>query len=303
MDIALWYVLGRRRREIMPENLKFAIFPNENFIDLGIYQSGMEQCDPGHIFGPAARNNYLFHYILNGSGTLMADDTEGITRTYKLRKGQGFLLFPGQIATYFASRNEPWEYIWIEFGGLKVKEALVNTELSLDNCAYNSIYPEIRESMVEQILYIVNHPQDPPLSLIGHLYLFFDAFIRSCSLPRSSSSRKMSDFYIKEAVHYIEQNYASDLSVETIAEILGINRTYFGKIFKKSTGKTPQKFIIEYRLTKAASLLKLTNLTIAEISRQVGYENPFHFTRAFKQVYSLSPKQWRKEHQHLPPNR
>lgn len=87
----------------------------------------------------------------------------------------------------------------------------------------------------------------------------------------------MSDYYIKEAIHYIEQNYEGDVSVETIADILGINRTYFGKIFRKSTGKTPQQFIIEYRMTKASVLLKTTRLTISEISQMVGYENPFHF--------------------------
>ena len=50
--------------------LLFNIFPNERFIDLGLYQFGLEQCAPAHSFGPATRNHYLFHYVLSGSGTL-----------------------------------------------------------------------------------------------------------------------------------------------------------------------------------------------------------------------------------------
>ena len=50
----------------------FQVFPSENFIDLGLYQFGWAQCDPSHCFVPTARNHYLFHYILSGTGTLYA---------------------------------------------------------------------------------------------------------------------------------------------------------------------------------------------------------------------------------------
>lgn len=77
-------------------NTFFNIFPNENFIDLCMYQFGYEQCDPGHSFGPATRNHYLFHYILSGTGTLMADNAKGETQTYSVKSGQGFMIFPGR---------------------------------------------------------------------------------------------------------------------------------------------------------------------------------------------------------------
>ena len=52
-------------------NLLFSVFPNENFVDIGLYQYGWEQCEPSHSFGPAARNHYIFHYVISGTGTLM----------------------------------------------------------------------------------------------------------------------------------------------------------------------------------------------------------------------------------------
>ena len=58
-------------------NLLFSVFPNENFVDIGLYQYGWEQCEPSHSFGPAARNHYIFHYVISGTGTLMADDSSG----------------------------------------------------------------------------------------------------------------------------------------------------------------------------------------------------------------------------------
>ena len=93
----------------------------------------------------------------------------------------------------------------------------------------------------------------------------------------------------------MEQNFQNDITVENIAYSCGLNRSYFGKIFRENTGKSPQEFLISYRMTKAAELLKLTKLSIADIGNAVGYPNQLHFSRAFKNVYGISPRQWRNE--------
>lgn len=277
-------------------NISFNIFPNENFIDLDMYQYGYEQCDPGHSFGPAARNHYLFHYVISGTGTLMADNSNGETQTYSIKSGQGFLIYPGQINTYYADNQLPWEYVWIEFDGLRVKEALDITELSVDTPVYHSYSKQLREQMMNEMLYIVQHAKESPFHLIGHLYLFFDYLTQSAKSTKPIQSNKMSDYYIKEAINYIEQNFQNDITIEDIAAVCGINRSYFGKIFRNSIGRTPQEFLMNYRMIKATELLKLTSLSIADIGSAVGYENQLHFSRAFKTIYGISPREWRNQH-------
>ena len=250
-------------------NILFSVFPNENFIDMSLYQFGWEQCQPSHSYGPAARNHYLFHYVISGTGTLMADDTSGITQTYSVKSGQGFMIFPQQITTYIADQKLPWEYVWIEFDGLRLKE---------------------------EMLYIARNPEQPPFHLIGHLYLFMDALTRSCTREQTNSAGRLRDFYIHEAIAFIEQNFQNNISIEDIAEVCGLNRSYFGKIFKETLGRSPQEFLMNYRMVKATELLKLTQLSISEISNAVGYANPLHFSRAFKNVYGESPRIWRQNH-------
>lgn len=277
-------------------NFIFTIFPSENYIDLDLYQYGWEQCEPGHSFGPAKRNHYLFHYIISGTGTLMADDSHGVTQTYHIRSGQGFLVFPNQIATYIADTDHPWEYIWLEFDGLRVKNALDITTFSPNSPVYHTNLPSMRNVMSDEMSYIVHHSDQSPFHLIGHLYLFLDSLIQSCRKSTPVQSSKMSDYYIKEAITYIEHNYQNNISIEEIASIVGINRSYFGKIFRNAIGKSPQEFLINYRMIKATELLKLTSLSIADIGNAVGYENQLHFSRAFKSIYGVSPLKWRKEH-------
>lgn len=281
--------------EFIMSEVIFSVFPSENFIDMGLYQFGWEQCDPSHSFGPAARNHFLFHYVISGTGLLMAMNSSGESVQYSIKSGQGFMLFPQQICTYIADSKIPWEYAWIEFDGLRVKQTIEMAGLNINNPVYKARYKDIAQTMKEEMLYIINHKDASPFHLIGHLYIFIDALLRSSNSTQITKGNTLRDFYIKEAISYIEQNFQNEITIEDIAKFCGLNRSYFGKIFHENIGKTPQEFLISYRMTKAAELLKLTDLPIADIGNAVGYPNQLHFSRAFKNVYGKSPRQWRYE--------
>ena len=72
--------------------LSFSIFPNENFLDLRLYQYGWEQCAPLHSFGPFVRNHFLLHYVISGQGFLDSTAPDGVTHRYDLSADQGFLI-------------------------------------------------------------------------------------------------------------------------------------------------------------------------------------------------------------------
>lgn len=273
----------------------FSIFPSKNFIDLGLYQFGWEHCEPSHSFGPAMRNHFLFHYVISGTGTLIAENFKKESISYSIKSGQGFMIFPNQICTYIADAQQPWEYVWIEFDGLRAKETVELSGLCVNSPVYKAKYKDVAQTMKDEMLYIINHKDDSPFHLIGHLYLFIDSFVKSSAITQISKSNNLRDFYIKEALSFIEQNFQNDITVEEIAACCGLNRSYFGKIFHEVLGKSPQEFLISYRMTKATELLKLTSLSIAEVGSAVGYSNQLHFSRAFKKIYGISPRQWRNE--------
>ena len=165
----------------------------------------------------------------------------------------------------------------------------------MENPVYRSNAKDLSLELKNEMLYIANHSDQSPFHLIGHLYLFLDYLTRSSSSRRMMRGGKLQDFYIREATSFIEQNFQNDISVEDIAAFCNLNRSYFGKIFRDAVGKSPQEFLISYRMTKAAELLKLTELTIKDIGNAVGYPSQLHFSRAFKKTYGISPREWRSE--------
>ena len=275
----------------------FSVFPNENFLDLRLYQYGWEQCAPLHSFGPFVRNHFLFHYVISGKGHLNSTDREGVTRQYDLGADEGFLICPGQINTYCADKNRPWKYVWLEFDGLRVAEYMDNAGMGFSQPIYRPQSAALGQQVRDTMLYIANHSEASTLHLIGHLCLFLDGFIQSSSTRRELHGGQLRDFYIQEAVTYMEHNYQREITVEEIADVCKLNRSYFSKLFKENMGCPPQEFLIRLRLSKATELMKTTANSIGDISTLCGYPNQLHFSRAFKKRYGVSPREWRLQNQ------
>ena len=288
--------MAERENSAKPDKVRFHVFPDDRFVDLTLYQFGWEKCESRHSYGPHIRNHYLFHYIISGKGTLEAAGSDKETRYYELHAGQGFLISPGQVTHYYADAEEPWEYTWIEFDGLRAKETLELSGLDLNHPVFNARSRDMAAHLQELMLYIVDHGEETTMNLTGYAFLFLDQLHKSSTNARQENNRRVRDFYLREALNYIEQHYAEDVSVEDIASFCGLSRSYFGRIFNDVMGKTPQEFLRNYRITKACQLLKSTRMMVKDVGTAVGYPNQLHFSRAFKEVIGSSPREWRNQH-------
>ena len=275
------------------DQYSFSIFPNENFVDLTIYQYGWERCAPLHSFGPAVRNHYLFHLILSGQGVLRSAGPDGADRQYRLSAGSGFLICPGQINTYWADEQDPWTYAWLEIDGIQAQKRFELAGLDKEHPVYHPRSRPLHQNVAQEINYIVHNADRSALHLLGHLYLFLDALAQASTSRREVRSQTQRGFYVQEAITYIAQNYQSDITVEKIAEACNLNRTYFGRMFKQAIGHTPQEYLTRFRMARAVDLMRSTDYPISQIAQMVGYPNPLHFTKVFKKEFGVPPRTWR----------
>ena len=99
------------------------------------------------------------------------------------------------------------------------------------------------------------------------------------------------DTKIDEALRYINNNLASELSVDSLANMCYLSRYYFMRRFKESTGYTVHNYICHKRLSAAAELLE-EGVGVTEAAGKVGFSEYSSFLRAFKKVYSITPSEF-----------
>ena len=283
----------------MLEPSYFSLFPNERFFELTMYQFGYEKCRPNHSFGPAAWNHFLFQYVVSGKGLLISTNDEEHNIRYKLSPGQGFMLWPGQRNHYIADSEDPWACAWIEFDGLQARELVLKAGFTSNDPIYSSQSQNLKDQMEAELTYIITHAKNPPLELMGHFYLFMNALIASSANRKETFGGSLKDFYVQEAIAYIERNYHLNINVQGIADYCNLHRSYLNRIFNSVLNITPQLFIIRFRIKKACELLTLDERPIGELCTLVGYPDQLNFSRAFKREMGMSPQKWRDKNRML----
>lgn len=124
--------------------------------------------------------------------------------------------------------------------------------------------------------------------LYEYLFLLADKFPREQYTPWEKQIN-----YVEEALTYLESNYTNNISVQSLADSIGLNRSYLHRLFKSATGSSVQEYLLDLRIRKACTLLKSTVLPIAIISLSVGYEDTLYFSRLFKKKKGVSPSRYR----------
>ena len=261
---------------------------NKEGIDLVVYQCGMEKCKPRHFYGPAIRDHFLVHYILEGEGSFHVDGN-----TYKLKKHQGFLICPDVITYYEADIENPWFYTWAGFKGMKAEIYLKMAGLDRENPVFFFEDSDFVLKCFEDMRKTANMKRAGDIKSQGILTVFLSELIEksSANFIYGSSDR---DIYVKKSLQYIETNYSRDISISDVASYIGLNRNYFCSVIKEHLGISLQEYLIKFRVAKAIELMKNKNLSIGDISRSVGYNDPLGFSKIFKKVIGSSPKKYRE---------
>lgn len=101
--------------------------------------------------------------------------------------------------------------------------------------------------------------------------------------------------YSEYAVRYINNHFSEKVRIQDLAKKIGISRSYLVKLMKQETGMSPQEYLIETRMRRAADLLSRSNDPIRTIAAECGYEDALAFSKVFKSRYGCNPSDFRAQ--------
>lgn len=254
---------------------------------ISVQTVGFSQCEPLHRWGPGIKEFYLIHHIISGRGIFKINGEQ-----HSLETGYTVLTYPDDIIDYWADKDDPWYYAWIGFSGIDIPRLLNMTEFAQKVRVINTPFPDDFHNHMIAATTCSGLEYYRYMEMNSHLSSIFAIMMKYASLPENRSGNS----YVEKAVSFIENSYSSSsLSIQEIADSIGITTTYLYRLFMKEFHVPPNQYLTNRRIRQACKLWQHdTSLPVHIIATSVGYADPFYFSKVFKKITGISPSDYIK---------
>ena len=237
---------------------------------------------------PKGRLDYQLLYVVSGKTHFFFSGKERIVTA-----GHMVLIQPRQEQRYDYYGEEKPEVYWVHFTGSDVKNILRKYQIPMDDPVFysgaSSTYAYIFKEMINELQTCRTGFEELLSMYLRQIFLL---------VQRTRQEQKPSvSTYIQEemeyARRYFNEHYNEPISIQDYAESRNMSVCYFQRNFKQIVNHTPIQYLLTIRVNNAASLLETTDYSMAEISAIVGYEDPLYFSRLFRKIKGVSPRDYR----------
>jgi AraC family transcriptional regulator len=263
----------------------------------GVFVRGFAY-NPNHVPLPGM-TDYLVILYLKGS-TKMSRCVDGATQVVDIKPGDISLLTRAQWSEWDWSDN-------IECLHFYLNEEFVRSvvEMSFDQyieriAMYDVL--QVRDKTITEIgrnfiaetkgdslgsrLYAEGLAQQLCVHLVRHYF--------NCTPKEIAFSGTLSSAQIRRLKEFIKDHLHEDLSLQDLANLVGLSECHFARRFRNSFGTAPHRYLLDRRLEMAREMLKVPSKTIAAVAVETGFCDQSHLTRWFKNRYNVTPHEWRK---------
>ncbi len=232
-------------------------------------------------------DSYLMMYCLNGQGWFSANG-----QTWPITKGNVVFAFENIAHAYGADVTDPWTIQWAHFIGTDTPHLLGLANVSLEQPVISigerlhivALFNEILAIL--QSGYSLHH-------LINASACLRQILANITLLNTYAPSPETKSLHVEKIINFMLENISKPCHLDDFAAYACLSPSHFSRQFHAKTGYAPIDYFIRLKIQKACELLESTDMTIGEVSRYLGYGDQYYFTRVFKKVMGMPPKQYR----------
>jgi len=257
--------------------------------DLFLTEIGEIKVEEGTIWGSSAElENYLLAFCTKGSGIVQI-----FSEQVPISNDQFFIIPKGEEFKFYSVLDVNTHFLVAYFNGKKAGQ--LGKEFSLVRNLIPSVNNMVanREMLFEEIFNNLSKGfHDENLEYVNFCF----AHLLATFVYANKTSDDIADESspaVRRAINYLGKNLDRKLSLAKLAREVGYSPTYLSTLFKKETNYSPISYFSHLKILKACEFLDYTNMKVKEISFNLGYSDPYYFTKDFKKKMGLSPRNYR----------
>ncbi|MBT3542449.1 MAG: helix-turn-helix transcriptional regulator [Flavobacteriaceae bacterium] len=271
----------------------FIGFPKDKPDFFSLVSVGFEKCLPDFVverdsYPEIERSNVdiectTIEFIMAGEGKLHLSSSN-----YELSPGSLFSYKVGNYHRITSSPSSPMiKYFMVlaHSPSIKIESKTIKKKFNYENIRDHN---EIVE-LFELILGNTNSPVvygSTICNLLAHTVV-----LKISELAQVSSNKQVRAWDTYNRIHqHMRKNYFRIKTMDELASELHIDPAYLARVFRRFHNDSPYRFLVRLKMGHAASLLLSSSRLVKDIAFELGFENPFHFSRTFKSVYGVSPE-------------
>lgn len=258
-------------------------FADHEFPDLKLDKCLIMDYDPSQTDTVTSGKSHIFLIVKEGKGTVANSE-----KRTTLTKGNGIIIKPNETAKLKADSIEPFTLIQIHISGKSISSIVLTVEKKENSLQLNFDNDNKIPDAAYDLIIECSKTYKSDFGIVLSMY----DFVNNIEEHYMEKKIPTKNVYMTRAVEYIKQNYNKNISVENIANLLGIERSYLSRLFKTYKNKSTQNYIIDYRMNKAKCMFEEEDMNVSQVCAAVGYTNIYCFSRIFKSRVGMPPKEY-----------
>lgn len=293
-----------QKQSLLSHELESYFFPNEE--DFPLSYGGWHNVFPRttEITVLHYHNVMELGYCHEGSGKININGD-----LHSFSKGDISIIFKNQLHFPKSDKENPstWSFICLDpvklLKDIGIEELSYIVELSTSGYQNKHIYsqkeyPELNQCFLQilnELEHKKNHYKTAVKSLIWNFFILFGRASEEYVEKSVDESCKESLLKIIPALNYISTFYMKPTSVDALAQKCNLSTSHFRKLFKQAIGVSPLEYMLQTKIKMASLLLRDTNMSVLDISFEVGFESLSSFNRHFRAYMRTTPTAFRKK--------